>query len=76
MVNTKKGGGIDLLARIHRTRIATQPQPEMNPPLNPPLARTDLIAAAQIQLLQEMANTMTEMQAQIRQEHQEMGHER
>jgi hypothetical protein len=72
MVNTRKGGGIDLPARIHRRRIVTQPQPEMNPPLNPPPARTDPIIAAQIQLLQQMTNAMTEMQAQIHQERQEM----
>jgi hypothetical protein len=52
MVNTRKGGGIDLPARIRRRRIVTQPQPEMNPTLNPPPARTDPVAAAQMQLLQ------------------------
>jgi hypothetical protein len=61
MVNTRKGGGIDLPARIHRRRIVTQPQPEMNPPSNPPPTGTDPIAAAQLHLVQQMANTMMEM---------------
>jgi hypothetical protein len=72
MVNTRKGGGIDLPARNHRKRIVNQPQPEMNPPSNPPLTGTNPIAATQMQLLQQMANTMKEMQAQICQERQEM----
>jgi hypothetical protein len=76
MVNTRRGGGVDLPTRIHRRRIVTQPQPEMNPFLNPPPAGTDAIVAAQMQLLQQMANTMIEMQAQIRQDHQEMRQER
>jgi hypothetical protein len=76
MVNTRKGGKIDLPANHHNRRIVRQPQPEMNP-LNPPPAGTDLVAAAQIlQLLQQMANTMNKMQAQMRQEHQEMCQER
>ena len=65
MVNTRKGGGIDLPANNRRKWIVNQPQPEMNPPPNPPPARTDPVAAAQMQLLQQMANTMTEMQAQV-----------
>jgi hypothetical protein len=76
MVNTRNGGSIDLLARIRRRRIVTQPQPEMNPPPNPPLAGTDPVAAAEMQLLQQMYNTMMEMQAQIYQERQEMRQER
>jgi hypothetical protein len=47
----------------------------MNPP-NPPPAGTDLVVAAQMQMLQQMANTMNEMQAQMRQERQEMRQER
>jgi hypothetical protein len=46
MVNTRKGGGIDPPAHIRRRRIVTQPQPEMNPPLNPPPAGADPVAAA------------------------------
>jgi hypothetical protein len=61
MVNTRKGGSIDLPANNRRRRIVNQPQPEMNPPPNPPLARIDHVVAALMQLLQEMANTMTEM---------------
>jgi hypothetical protein len=75
MVNTRKGGNIDLPARICHRRIVTQPQPEMNPPPNPPPARANPITTAQMQLLQLMANNMTEMQAQIHQEHQEMHEE-
>jgi hypothetical protein len=47
----------------------------MNPP-NPPPARTNPVVAAQMQMLQQIANTMTEMQAQMRQERQEMRQER
>jgi hypothetical protein len=67
MINTRKGGGIDLPADNRRRRIVNQPQPEMNPPPNPPPVRIDPVVVAQMQLLQQMANTMTEMQAQIRQ---------
>jgi hypothetical protein len=66
MVNTKRGGGVDLPARIRRRRAVTNPEPKMNPPLNPPPVGTDDMVAAQMRLLQQMANTMTEMQAQIR----------
>jgi hypothetical protein len=41
-------------------------------PLNLPPAGTDPVVAAQMQMLQQMANMMNEMQAQMRQEHQEM----
>jgi hypothetical protein len=42
MVNTRKGGGIDLPPNRHSQRIFRQPlqQEEMNPP-NPPPAGTD-----------------------------------
>jgi hypothetical protein len=52
MVNTRKGGGIDLPARICQRRVVIQPQPEMNPPPNPPPARTDVVVTTQMQLLQ------------------------
>jgi hypothetical protein len=65
MVNTRKGGRIDLPANKHRRRIVNQPQPEMNPPPNSPPAGVDPVAAAQMQLLQRMLNTMTDMQAQM-----------
>jgi hypothetical protein len=41
-------------------------------PHNPPPAGTDPVVAAQMQMLEQMANTMNEMQAQMRQECQEM----
>jgi hypothetical protein len=37
----------------------------MNTPLNPSPAGTDAVIAVQIQLLQQMSNTMTKMQAQL-----------
>jgi hypothetical protein len=51
MVNTRKGGGVDLPARIHRSRTVANPKPEMNPPLNPLPAGTDVVVVAQMQLL-------------------------
>jgi hypothetical protein len=74
MVNAKKGGIIDLPANPHNQRVLSQ-QAEMNPP-NPPPAGTDPTVAAQMQMLQQMANTMIDMQAQMRQERQEMHQER
>jgi hypothetical protein len=67
MVNTRKGGGIDLPANPHNQRIVRQQQIEMNPP-NPPSTGTDPVVAAQMKMLQQMANTMTDMQAHMRQE--------
>jgi hypothetical protein len=68
MVNTRKGGGVDLPAHIHRRRVAPNPKPEMNPPPNPLPTRTDVVVGAQMQLLQQMDNTMVEMQAQLYQD--------
>ena len=65
MVNTRKGGGVDLPARIRCRREVANPEPEMNPPLNPPPTGTDVVVAAQMQLLHQMYNTMVEMQAQL-----------
>jgi hypothetical protein len=62
MVNTRKGGGIDLHANPHNRRVLRQQQVEMNP-LNPPPVGTDPMVAAQMQMLQQMANTMMDMQA-------------
>jgi hypothetical protein len=73
MVNTRKGDGIDLHANPHNRMIVRQQQAEMNPP-NPPW--TNPVVAAQMQMLQQMANTMMVMQAQMRQERQEMHQER
>jgi hypothetical protein len=75
MVNTRKGGRIDLPANPHNRRVLRQQQAEMEPP-NPPPAGTDPVVAAQMQMLQQMANTTTDMQAQMRQECQEMHQER
>jgi hypothetical protein len=75
MVNTRKGGAIDLLANPFNRRVLRQQQAEMNLP-NPPPTRTDPVVAAQMQMLQQMANTITDMQAQMRQECQEMRQER
>jgi hypothetical protein len=78
MVNTRKGGGIDLHPNRHNKRIFRQPQQqeeEMNP-LNPPPAGTDPTVAAQMWIMQQMADTMTDMHAQMRQERQDMRQER
>ena len=64
MVNTRKGGGIDLPPNRHSRRIFRQPQQqeeEMNPP-NPPPAGTDPAVVAQMRIMQQMANTMADMQ--------------
>jgi hypothetical protein len=65
MVNTKRGGGVDLPTRIRRRRVVANLEPTMNPPPNPP--PIDDVAAAQMRLLHQIANIMMEMQAQIHQ---------
>jgi hypothetical protein len=79
MVNTRKGGGIDLPPNRHTRRIFRQPQQqqqaETNPP-NPPPAGVDPTVAAQMRMMQQMADTMADMHAQMQQEHQEMRQER
>jgi hypothetical protein len=78
MVNTRRGGGIDLPPRRHTRRIFRQPQPqpaEMNPP-NPPPGGVDPLVAAQMRMMQQMADTMADMRAQMQQERQEMRQER
>jgi hypothetical protein len=77
MINTRKGGGIDLPPNRHSQRIFRQPQQqaEMDPP-NPPPASVDPAVAAQMRIMQQMADTMADMHAQMRQEHQEMRQER
>jgi hypothetical protein len=65
MVNTRRGGGIDLPPNRHTRRIYRQPQPqpaEMNPP-NPPPGRVDPLVAAQMAVMQQMADTMADMRA-------------
>jgi hypothetical protein len=64
MVNTRTGGGVDLPARIRRRRAVINSESQMNPP-NPPPAGMEAFLAAQTQLLQQMANTMANMQAQL-----------
>jgi hypothetical protein len=54
MVNTRKGGGIDLHPNRHSRRIFRQPQQqqaEVDPP-NPPPAGVDPAVAAQIRIMQ------------------------
>jgi hypothetical protein len=78
MVNTRKGGRIDLPPNRHSRRIFRQPeqqQPEMDPP-HPPLARPDPAVTAQMWIMQQMTDTMANMHAQMRQECQEMRQER
>jgi hypothetical protein len=78
MVNTRKGGGIDLPPNRHSRRIFRQPQQEeeeMNPP-NPPPTGTDPAISAQMQIMQQMVDTMADMHAHMRQEHQEMRQKR
>jgi hypothetical protein len=77
MVNTRKGGGIDLPPNRHNQRVLRQQQQqaEMDPP-NPPPAGADLAVAAQMRIMQQMADTMMDMYAQMRQERQEMRQER
>jgi hypothetical protein len=36
MVNTRRGGGVDLPARIRRRRAVANPEPTMNPPSESP----------------------------------------
>jgi hypothetical protein len=62
-VNTRKGGGVDLPTRIRRRRAVADTEPEMNPlPVG-----SNVVVTAQMQLLQQMSNTMIEMKAQLRQ---------
>ena len=74
MVNTRRGGGIDLPPNRHTRRIYRQPQPqpaEMNPP-NPPPGGVDPLIVAQMRVMQQMADTMADMRAQMQQERKEM----
>jgi hypothetical protein len=70
MVNTRKGGRIDLPANPFNGRVLRQQQQqaEMNPPNppNPPPTRTDPAVAAQMRIMQQMADTMADMHGQIR----------
>jgi hypothetical protein len=78
MVNTRKGGGIDLPPNRHTRRIFRQPQqqqPEMDHPPPPP-AGVDPTVATQMRIMQQMTDTMADMHAQMQNEHQEMRQER
>jgi hypothetical protein len=71
MVNTRKGGGIDLPPNPHTRRIFRQPQPqlaEMDPPPPPPPVGVDPIVTTQMRMMQQMADTMADMRAQMQQE--------
>jgi hypothetical protein len=35
MVNSRRGGGVNLPVRIRRRRAVANPEQKMNPPLNP-----------------------------------------
>jgi hypothetical protein len=70
MVNTRKGGGIDQPPNRHTLRIFRQPQqqqPEMDNPPPPPVG-VDPTVATQMRIMQQMADTMADMHAQMRQE--------
>jgi hypothetical protein len=56
-------------------KIIRQQQTEMNP-TDPPLVGIDQVVAAQMMVIQQMANMVTEMQNQIRQERQEIRQDR
>jgi hypothetical protein len=65
MVNTRKGCGIDLPPNQHTRRIfrqTQQQQPEMDPPQPPPVG-VDPAIAAQMRIMQQMADTMADMHA-------------
>jgi hypothetical protein len=64
MINTRKGVGVDLPTCICRRRAVANPEPEINPPNLLP-AWSEAFFVAQIQLMQQMFNTMEDMQAQL-----------
>jgi hypothetical protein len=71
MVNIRKGGGIDLPPNRHTRRIFRQPQPqlaEMDSPPPPPPIGVDPLVAAQMRMMQQMADTMVDMHAHMQQE--------
>jgi hypothetical protein len=49
MINTKRGGCVDLPALIRRRRVVTNPEPTMNLPSNP--LPVDGVTTAQMQIL-------------------------
>jgi hypothetical protein len=50
MVNTRKGGGIDVPTNPFNRRVLRQQQEEMDP-LNPPPTGTDPVVAAHMQMM-------------------------
>jgi len=64
MVNTRSGGGQDI-PPVRRTHIANQqnqaPPPPPNPAMDPAMQQ---FLAAQMQLLQDLTDTVQNMQAQ------------
>jgi hypothetical protein len=68
MVNTKSGSGVDQpAAPRRRARNNTNPNPPPSQPHQTPPAGMEQFLAAQTQLLTNMANTITNMQAQMNQ---------
>jgi hypothetical protein len=79
MVNTRKGGGIDLPPNRHTRWIYRQLQPQptkMDPTPPPPPDGADPMVVAQMRMMQQMANTKADMRAQMQQERQEKRQER
>jgi hypothetical protein len=76
MVNTRKGGEIDLPPNQHTWRIFRQPQQQQQYEMDPPPAGVDPTVAAQMRMMQQMADTMADMHAPMQQERQEMRQER
>jgi hypothetical protein len=76
MVNTRKGGGIDLPPNRHTRRIFRQSQPQPAGMDTPP-AGADPAVTAQMRIMQQMTDTMADMHAQMREDiRQEMSQER
>jgi hypothetical protein len=57
--------------QYHERKIIRQQQTEMNPP-NPPPVGIDQVVVTQMMVIQQMANMVTELQNQIRQEREEI----
>jgi hypothetical protein len=68
MVNTRSGSGVDQPAVPHQeTSNNTNPDPQQSQQHQAPPAGMEQFLAAQTQLLTNMANTITNMQAQMNQ---------
>ena len=53
MVNSRREGGVDLPACIRRRRAVANREPEINPPLDPTPAGTDVVVTTQMQQLRK-----------------------